>query len=426
MKADNLSVAEALGVVLDTIRPLGTERVMLLDALDRTLAEPIRASRRFPAHDNSAMDGYALRAADTAGASDNRPAHLEIAGEVLTGQAPGQRLEKGQALRITTGAPIPEGADAVVMQERTGLIEGAGRVAIFEEAGQGQNIRRAGEDVAAGEQVLAPGAVLGPMQLGLLAALGRSVIEVHRRPRVAVLSSGDELVGIDGDHAGWRTVDSNAYMAAAQVRALGGIPELLPIASDDRGRIRELLESAARADCIVSTAGISVGPHDHVKGALDDLGFELRFWRVRQRPGSPLAFGELEGRPVFGLPGNPAAAAVCFELYVRPLLLGAMGRTRIFRPVLRARLTQAVRTKPTHTYFLRARLEREGEGWAAHPAALQSSGALKPLGQGNALIVCAQGREAPATGQSVPAIVLSGEALGLERAGIGTALGFSG
>ncbi len=420
------SVPEAIEEILASVPLLGTERVLLLDAPGRVLAEPLVSGRVIPPLDNSAMDGYAVRAADTAGASENSPKALRLAGEVPAGALPRAPVGAGEAVRVTTGAPLPAGADAVVMQEN--VREGrAGHVEILAAAQPKENVRFKGEDIQAGERVLEPGTVLGPSQVALLAMLGRSVVEVRRRPLVAILSSGDELVGIDGDTEGWRTVDSNAYAAAAQVRDAGGVPLLLPIAPDRREAIRERLEGARGADALVSTAGVSVGPRDFVKAALDDLGFDLKFWRVRQRPGSPLAYGLWQGRPVFGLPGNPVSAAVCFEIYARTALRQMQGFSRIFRSVVRARLEGAVRTKPSHTYFLRGHLARAASGeWAARPAGAQGSAALKALAQGNALLVVPEGAPTPQSGADVAALALDPAALDLAGGEIGPALGFKG
>ena len=399
------SVREALEIILKDLPALGAERAMLLECAGRVLAESVAATRTLPPRDNSAMDGYAIRAADVAGASKEKPAKLRVAGEVLAGKLPDREVKAGEAIRITTGAPVPPGADAVVIQENTAREGDA--LEVFSEETSGANIRRAGEDVKPGEVVLEAGTVLGPRQIGLLALLGRSVIAVRRRPKVAILSSGDELVGIDGDTEGWKTVDSNAYTAAAQVAEAGGVPMLLPVAPDNQDAIVEILKSAASADVLVSTAGVSVGPHDFVKPALEQLGYAQSFWKVRQRPGAPLAFGYWEHRPVFGLPGNPVSAAVSFEVYVRPALKKMLGISQLFRPVLRARLRGKVSAKSSHTYFLRGMLSRDERGaWEVTSSGLQSSGAVKPLAQGNALIVVPEGSDAPKDGEEVRVLVL--------------------
>ena len=414
---------EALDIILRDLPAMGTERVQLLDAAGRVLAEKVESTRTLPPRDCSAMDGYAVRAADLTGASKESPAALKVTGEVLAGMLPDRAVGQGEAIRITTGAPVPEGADAVVIQENTER-EGDASLRVFSAETVGANIRRAGEDVKPGESVLEPGCVLGPRQLGLLALLGRSVVQVRRRPRVAILSSGDELVGIDGDTEGWKTVDSNAYTAAAQVVEAGGEPMLLPLVPDDKDAIVAALKSAAGADVLVSTAGVSVGPHDYVKPALEELGYKQTFWKIRQRPGAPLAFGYWEHRPVFGLPGNPVSAAVSFEVYVRPALKAMMGHEHLFRPVVEARLRGEVRTKSSHTYFLRGLLSRGSDGqWEVSSSGLQSSGAVKPLAQGNALIVVSEGCETPGEGDTVRVMVLDPQALELNTAGARSFLG---
>lgn len=378
----DLSVADALEIVLEEARPLGAETVAAADALGRVLAEPIASSRDLPPADNSAMDGYALRARDASAL----PAVLTLAGEVAAGGVAADSLEAGQAVRIFTGAPIPPGADCVVRQEDSER-EGD-RVRLLRVPQVGEHVRRAGEDVAAGERVLEPGSVLGPAHLGMLASLGRTVVSVRRRPRVAILSGGDELVEPDGDVSGGRIVASNSYSLAAQCREAGAEPSYLGIARDDPADLEWHLRSALGADVLVSSAGVSVGDRDHVRPVLEKLGCGLRFWGVRMKPGFPLVFGRFDPGPlVFGLPGNPVSAMVTFEQFVRPALLTLQGYSRRFRPRVRARLAETLHKPAGRLHFVRVVLERCGDEIRARPTGNQSSGVLHSMTRAHGLLV---------------------------------------
>jgi molybdopterin molybdotransferase len=332
------------------------------------------------------MDGYAVRAADCAGASPERPVELPLAFEVAAGEAADRELEAGEAARILTGAPLPPGADSVVRQEDTD--RSGGRVAIGVVPLPGENVRPAGEDVREGETVLDNGCRIGPAQVGMLASLGRTVVSVRQRPRVAILSGGDELVEPDGDVAGGRIVSSNSYTIAAQCRELGAEPVYLGIARDAPEEIERRVRAGLAADLLVSSAGVSVGDRDYVRGVLEKLGCRLLFWGVRIKPGYPLAFGRFEPGPlVFGLPGNPVSAMVTFEQFVRPALLKMMGHVRLHRPTLRARMGQTLRKKPGRLHFVRVTLAREGDEVVAHETGTQSSGALHSMTRANGLLV---------------------------------------
>jgi molybdopterin molybdotransferase len=385
-----LSVAEAQDAILGTVRPLPGETRPTADAQGCVLVSDVASLRTLPPADCSAMDGYAVHRADLAGASAGRPVRLPVAFEVAAGHASARPLERGSAARIFTGAPIPSGADAVVRQEDTRAPDEQGLVAFEVEPAPREHVRDAGEDIAAGECVLEAGTVLGPPQLGLLAALGRSVVEVHQRPRVALLSGGDELVEPDGDVAGGRIVSSNSYTLAAQCREVGAVPVYLGIARDRPDDLERRLRAGLRADCIVSSAGVSVGDHDYVRPVLEKLGCRLVFWGVQMKPGFPLTFGRFEeagGPLVFGLPGNPVSASVTFELFVRPMLLRLAGHRRIFRPVLRARLDEPLRKSPGRAHFVRVRLARDDHGFRATTTGNQSSGVLTSLGLAHGLAV---------------------------------------
>ncbi len=392
---ESLSVAEAREAVLGETALIGAETLAAADALGRVLAEAVDSPRAIPPADNSAMDGYALRAADLSGASEGEPAALRVAYEVAAGGGAPRLLAAGEAARIFTGAPLPPGADTVVRQEDTDRDGDTVRVRL--QPPVGEHVRRAGEDVQAGETVLEPGEVLGAAHLGMLASLGRSVVAARRRPRVAVLSGGDELVEPDGDVSDGRIVASNSYSLAAQCAEAGADSFYLGIARDDPADIERRLRSALGADVLVSSAGVSVGDRDHVRSVLEKLGCRLIFWGVLMKPGFPLVFGRFEEGPlVFGLPGNPVSAMVTFEQFVRPALLRMQGRRRIFRPTVRARSAERLTKRPGRLHFVRVSLERNGDAFVARPTGNQSSGVLRSMTLAEGLLLF------PAAAEEIP------------------------
>jgi molybdopterin molybdotransferase len=312
----------------------------------------------------------------------------------------------------------------VVRQEDT---EAKGdRVRICVRPELGENIRGAGEDIDIGQTALEAGCSIGPSEVGVLASLGRSLVEVHRRPRVAILSGGDELVEVDGDVSGGKIVASNAYTMAAACRLLGAEPFYLGIAADRPESVERQFRAALPADCIVSTAGVSVGDHDHVRPVLEKLGCRLDFWGVRMKPGYPLAFGRFDpssgpehGAPlVFGLPGNPVSATVCFEQFVRPALLKMMGHENLFRPVVQARIAETLHKKPGRLHFVRVTLtQRDGE-WVAHSTGNQSSGVMTSMARADGLLIFAEAASELKSGERAPVQVLD------EGVFAGTKLGF--
>ncbi len=324
-----IGVNEALARVLAGCRPLPAEESPLLDALGRVLAEDVVADLDVPPFRNSAMDGYAVRSADLAGAGPERPVRLLVIADSPAGYAPSARVEPGTAVRIMTGAPLPPGADTVVRFEETS--EADEPRAIARESAEPRlvgirvaqpawvNVREAGEDVRRSETVLRAGTVLRPAELGVLASLNRATALVHRRPTVAILATGDEVVEPGRDLRPGQIRDSNSYALAGLVLKYGGVPHLLGAARDETADLREKLERGRHADLIISSGGVSVGDYDLVKDVLRSAG-RIDLWQVRMKPGKPLAFGRLGGRPFLGLPGNPVAAYVSFELFGRPLL----------------------------------------------------------------------------------------------------------
>jgi len=389
---EGLTVREASEWIQAASPVLDPEVSPVLDALGQVLAEPIVSGRLLPPADCSAMDGYAVRTADLGEAGPESPVTLRVAFEIAAGGRPTRVLQPGESARIFTGAPVPEGADAVVRQEDT---ESHGdHVRILVRVPAREHVRDAGEDIRIGDEVLPAGREVSPAEVGVLASLGRSVVSVHRRPRVAILSGGDELVEVDRDVAGGRIVSSNSYTLSAHCHALGALPTYFGIARDDPGSVERQFRAAMHADCVVSSAGVSVGDHDHVRPVLEKLGCQLEFWGVKMKPGYPLAFGRFagpagggDGALVFGLPGNPVSAAVTFEQFVRPSLLRMMGRARCFRSAVKARLGEKLTKKAGRLHFVRVTLEQRDGGWLAHSTGNQSSGVMSSLVQADALLV---------------------------------------
>ncbi|UCC47293.1 MAG: molybdopterin molybdotransferase MoeA [Gemmatimonadota bacterium] len=406
---DWLSVDEAREIILSHITVLGRETVPLTEALGRVLAAEIESSVMHPAWDNSGMDGFAVRSEDVASASRERPAVLKVTEEVPAGGFPTQRVQPGEAIRVMTGAPVPEGADCVARLEHTEPGPEPGTIRVIDGSDAGRNIRRKGEDLKIGDRPLAAGTLLRPAEIGVLAMLGQPLVSVYRRPSVAILSTGDELADFADlplVHTGRRIMNSNSYALHAQVREAGGDPALLGIAGDNRESLRRHLESATGHDALITSAGLAVGDHDYVKDVLDELSMEFLFYRVKMRPGSPFTFGMLGTMPVFALPGNPVSALVTFEVLVRPALRKMMGLTEYDRPTRRVRLAEPLSTRDSRTHFYRAKLEwREDGGWAARLTGPQGSGILTSMSSADALLRVPPDSELPA-GAELEAIVL--------------------
>jgi molybdopterin molybdotransferase len=372
-----LSVAEALERVLALTPVLGHESVPLAQSLGRVLTEPVVAGREIPPWDNSSMDGYAVRAVDTRAAAPGRPVRLAVAGEVVAGTAATGVLELGQAYRILTGAPLPLGSDAVVPQEDVRRDDH--HVALEKPVQPGAYVRPRGEDIRSGDRLLEPGSVLRPAALGVLAALGRARVDVFRRPTVAVVSTGDELVPPDVPLGPGQIPDSNTYTLCGLVAEAGAVPLSLGIARDRREELVERFRTGLEADVLVSSAGVSVGDRDFVREAIEALGARLDFWKVNMRPGKPLTFGYLGQRLFFGLPGNPVSCMVTFELFVRPALRRMGGHRVPERPRIRARALEPIDNPGSRPGYLRVRLEPDGEGVGARPTGEQGSGILRSM-----------------------------------------------
>ncbi len=391
-----LSVEEALEQVLSHFHPLEPERVPILEALDRVLAEDVYSSFDIPPRNNSAMDGYAVLAADTWGAGPQTPKRLRIIGDVAAGYVSEMEVTSGTAIRIMTGAPIPPGADAVVRFEDT---ERHGNwVDVFAEVSAGAEVRLAGEDVRRGELVLRQGTRIRPQEVGMLASLGRQEVMVIRRPRVAVLATGDELVEAGSPLGPGKIYNSNSYSNTAQVIRYGGVPVMLGIARD---RIPELMEKikaglAQGVDLFLVSGGVSVGDFDVVKNVLAAEG-EITFWRVRMKPGKPMAFGRIRGVPLLGMPGNPVSVMVSFEVFARPAILTMLGIRELDKPTVGAILLDEVKDKDDRRHFLRVYVEEKNGEHYAHLTGEQGSGILSSMVRANGLAII------PETWDHVPA-----------------------
>jgi len=405
-----LTPTEAARLILEHVAPLPVVRQPLREALDLVLAEDVASPLDLPPWDNSAMDGYAARAADVEGASAERKVVLAVIESIAAGQFPQRSIGPGQATRIFTGAPLPAGADTVVRQEDT---EGAGpdRVTVVAGRDARKNVRHRAEDIRKGEVVLSAGTPLGPAQLGVLASIAYGTPLVHRAPRVAFMGSGDEIVDLDRTEeilAGRKIATSNSYTLHALIRRAGGIPIDLGLARDTRDSLREHLREARDADLLVTTAGVSVGDHDFVREVLAELGCDMKLWRIRMRPGAPLGFGLLRGMPWIGLPGNPVSTMVTFELFVRPAMRRLLGHRLPFRRTVPVCVAEPITLGPRLRHFLRAVVQPEGAGGAlvARLTGPQGSGILTSMARANALLIVPEDRAVVAAGDTLPALLL--------------------
>jgi molybdopterin molybdotransferase len=397
-----LSIREAQERILERVGTLASERVPLLEACGRVLAEDLVAGRALPPFDNSAMDGYAVRGADLAPGAGTR---LAVVGESRAGSGELPAVGPGQGIRIFTGAPMPPGADTVVIQE---VVRREGETIVVERPPRtGANVRYAGEDVAPGATVLSRGAVVDAAAVGLAAALGRGWLGVVARPRVAILATGDELREPDEPLGRGEIVSSNTYAVAAQVLAAGGTPVPLGIARDEETSIRGHVERGRQCDMILTLGGVSVGDYDLVRAVLDGLGWESSFWKVDMKPGKPLSVGWLGGVPVIGLPGNPASAMVTFELFARPALRRMGGHAHPFRREVAVPLAVAYAKDDNRAHVVRCRMRREAGGPVLEPLAKQGSAMLTSMIGVDAFAIIDGPARTVEAGTAVPALVVT-------------------
>jgi len=401
------SVDEQLRRVLADLRVPEPIELALLDAQGLLSAEEVLAEAPLPGFDNSAMDGYAVRAADTAGATEQDPVVLPVVGDIPAGSRAPRAVTRGLCLRIMTGAPVPSGADSIVPVEWTD--GGVARVRITRPAEPGAYVRRAGEDIRTGELAVRSGTPIGPAQVGLLAAVGRERVLVRPRPRVVVLSTGSELVDVGQRPAVGEILDSNSYALAAAARDAGAEVYRAGIVPDDHARLLGVLEDQLpRADLILTSGGVSAGAYDVVKEALSELG-TVEFVRVAMQPGMPQGFGTLgaERTPIFCLPGNPVSALVSFEVFIRPVIRLMLGKRRLVRRSVRARLLRSVSSPPSRRQYRRGLLHREADGgYSVEPVGGAGSHLLASLAHANCLIVIEEEVTEVPEGDQVTAVPL--------------------
>ncbi len=399
---------EAQKTVFEATKTLGLEKISLLDAFGRVLGEDIIAARDNPPWDNSAMDGFAVRWEDIKQEhAITKPVALKVIEDVPAGTVATRTVGPGQAIRIMTGAPIPKGADTVVKVEETEPSEDT--VKIFKEVERGGNIRPQGEDVKKGDCIIAKGTQIRPAEAGMLAILAKSFVLVYQRPRVAILSTGDELADLDERFDEEKIINSNSYGTAAAVQEAGGIPILLGIAKDQPAALKEKISHGLNADILVLSGGVSMGDYDFTKAVFKDLGAEMNFWKLAIRPGQPLAFGKIQGKLAFGLPGNPVSSMVTFEQLVRPAMLKMGGHRSYGRPVVQAAFQEKFSKRTDRRHFLRGILSRENDVLTVRTTGDQGSGILTSMVKANGLIDVPEEVERLSPGDIVNVQVLSGQ-----------------
>ncbi len=400
------TVPEARTHVISAVHPLTPRKQSLASAFGCVLAADLVAPISLPGWDNSAVDGYALRAADVSSAGENNFIHLRVVGNVPAGRSPSARVEPQSCARIFTGASIPDGADAVVMQEQTRL-HTEGYVAVLEPVDSGENIRLAGEDVSAGTVALRAGTLLGPAQIGLAAALGVTELTVHPCPRVGVLVTGAELVEPGRELQAGQIYDANSFVLTGFLREAGCEPVELGIADDTKEDLHEKIDYAlTECDALITVGGVSVGEYDLVKDVLTELGCEQQFWKVAMRPGKPFVFATRAGKVVFGLPGNPVSAAVTFLILVRPALLKLRGLSLLDLPTVEAEAAEDFVNRGDRLHFMRAKLFQEHQRWLARPLPRQGSHVISSIAHADCLIEVPEASTIP-RGARVRALVIS-------------------
>jgi molybdopterin molybdotransferase len=403
-----LSFYQARDLIIDSVAPLATEKVALLDAAGRAAAEDIIANQPLPLFDNSAMDGYAVRAEDCAPG-----ARLPLQGYLPAGGKQDCRVEPGTAVKIMTGAPIPPGADTVIPFEETE--ETPDQITILGKVKQGDHIRWKGEDIQPGDRIIAKGTVLRPAEISLLASFGMSMVKLHRRVRGAILSTGDELQELDELRFEGGIINSNSWALAAAIREIGAEPLMLGIARDNRESLLEKMRDGLQADVLITSAGVSAGDRDFVRDVLEELGVEQKFWKINIKPGKPTAFGMRGETPVFSLPGNPVSTMLTFEEFVRPALLKMMGHRTLLKPLFKARLQDPVKKKYDRLQLMRVAVELNEQGeMVIASAGDQNTGILRTMIYAQGIALLAPDRDYYA----------AGEQLDVHLLGASTALGY--
>ena len=396
----SLSLEQAIQQVLSTVAPLPAQKDPLLDVVGRAVADDLIADHALPAFDNSAMDGFAFCYADISGTDT-----LRVSDYIPAGKMPGSELDPASACKIMTGAPLPKGADTVVPIEN--CREQDGRVTIIKAVKAGANVRHQGEDVLPGQKVMSAGTVLGPAQVNLLAALRMSTLPVHRRARVAILATGDELQELEEPYFNGGVVNSNTWGLAAALKEIHAIPLLLGIARDNKDSLKEKILQGLKADALITSAGVSAGDRDLVREVLVECGVKEQFWQIKVRPGKPTAFGLANQTPVFSLPGNPVATMLLFEVLVRPALLKMMGHKQLFRTALKARLTAPISKKSGQVQIIRLTLSINAHGeLCATGAGDQRTGILSTLAATQGLTILPEDKDFFDCGEQIDVQIL--------------------
>ncbi len=399
-----IKIEEALKIILNHIKE-GPEAVVgIEEAFGLVLADDVLSRNNVPPFNNSAMDGYAVKHSDTIGSSAKKPVKLKILEDVPAGHIPTETVREGYATKIMTGAPIPTGADAVIIVEETE--EKDGFVYCYAEVGQGENIRRAGEDVKEGEMVLPRSTVIRPQEMGMLAAIGMTEVSVIKRPSVAILATGSELVEANRSPGPGQVRNCNNSSLIGLVKKYGGIPANLGLARDDAEELRKKLVAASEHDIVITSGGVSVGEHDLVKKILAELGAEMKFWKVCMKPGKPLAFGIINSKPVFGLPGNPVSVIVSFEQFVRPAILKMMGRKKIRKPTITAILEDGIEKSADRVHLIRAKINKRDGKYYVSQTGPQGSGILRSLVLADGLIILSKETTHVKAGEEVSVMML--------------------
>lgn len=417
-----LTVEEALQKILNEVSVLETETVPIMESQGQVLAEDIISDINVPPRDNSAMDGYAVRAADTRSASEKTPKVLNVIDTVIAGEISKKEVTPGTAIRIMTGAPMPKGADSIVKFESTdeekrkkeSPDKPVTQVGICEEVKAGHDLRLAGEDVKKGQKIIKQGTIIRPAEIGVMASTGRATVKVIRRPVVAVLSTGNELVEVGKPLPDGKIYNSNSYSIASLVKRYGGIPKILGIAKDNEKDLVNKLKEAQDADMLLTTGGVSMGDYDMVKDILARDG-KIVFWKVRVKPGKPLAFGKIKGTtedgkpkeiPHLGLPGNATSCMVSFELFVRPALLKMMGKKKLDKPSVTAIIEDSVKNDAGRRIYDRAITEKQDGHYTARLTGPQGSGILTSMALANSLVMIPEEVEKVNKGDTVQALML--------------------
>jgi molybdopterin molybdotransferase len=400
-----ISVEEALERILAGIIPLTPQDVPLADSLGLVLAQNIIAQEAIPPFANSAMDGFALLSKDSAPRA-GQPPRLRVTGAVAAGYIADHAVEEGTAMRIMTGAPIPPGADTVIQVELTRSNGPQSNwVEILQEVAPGNNIRPSGEDMQPGQHVLSQGTTLGPWEIGVLATLGYPTISVIRRPRVAILGTGDEVIDISEPLQPGKIRNSNSYLLEAAVKQTGAEAHRLGVARDTVESLREKFGEAINYDLILTSGGVSVGDFDLVKDIMQEQG-KMNFWRINMRPGKPVAFGQISGVPLLGLPGNPVSTAVTFELFGRPVIRKMQGHTRLLKPQVEVIVEDGVRDRAMRRHYVRAHVEWRAGRFIAHTTGNQGSHIMTSLLHANALVIVPEGGITIQPGDTAQALML--------------------